>query len=494
MALEGGGFLFVAAEAQSSGSVLHRVDATGAVTNLGMALHASRFITAVALDGGGFALVDNDSMVRWAGPGGAVTSLGVAPRSPDPALVALDGGFAFVVDESQQGDLNGDGDNSDDVIYVVDPAGAVTNVAIATFRPLPLDGGGFLFLASETGQGQDLNGDGKVDLGVLHRFGGPRVTGSLAISKVFNPLTSGESRAFPINWSCDNGSSGTVELSGGESATVTPIPVGSVCSVTETRPSDAPAGWYYANPTVTGSPTTITADNPAAVTVTNRIIRSTSSLRITKVVNGAPAGFARFPRMFAVRVVCSGDGGSYDRTILYPVARSVTIRGIPTLTRCRVSETRLPAAPAGFQWAAPTFSGNPATIVSGRIAAVTVRNRLVDIAAPRATFTSPGADDPLLTRSPILLEGTATDNFRVVSVRAAIRDRATGLYLNSTGSWVSAYATLPTTLTAPGAANTGWSISRALPDGNYSIELVVTDTAGNRTTPSPIRDFRVDAP
>ncbi|MFN8103359.1 MAG: DUF5979 domain-containing protein [Acidimicrobiia bacterium] len=197
--------------------------------------------------------------------------------------------------------------------------------------------------------------------------------GSLTITKQFDPLTSGVTRTFPIDWSCDNATSGSVNLAGGQSATIDEIPAGTVCSVTEVKPTGAPAGWYYGAPVVTGSPATITAGSAATVTVQNSIIRHTSSLKITKRVTGAPLGYRA---SFKVHVACTGDGGTYDRTISYPMPGSVTITGIPTRSKCTVSEPTLPPAPRGQRWLAPTFNGNPTTITLGVTKVVTVTNRL----------------------------------------------------------------------------------------------------------------------
>lgn len=198
--------------------------------------------------------------------------------------------------------------------------------------------------------------------------------GSLTISKEFDPLTSGVTRAFPIDWSCDDSSSGTVDLAGGESATIEDLPVGTVCTVSETHPRGAPRGWYYGTPTITGSPATIAAGATSTVTVTNTILRHTSSLKIIKKVTGAPRGYRQ---TFSVHVACTGDGGTYDRTINFPWTGSVTISGIPTNSRCTVSEPTLPPPPAGYRWATPYFWGSPATVTLGVTRWVTVTNRLI---------------------------------------------------------------------------------------------------------------------
>jgi hypothetical protein len=100
---------------------------------------------------------------------------------PFPLLrvVPGDGLFSVGAEELvQMADLNGDGDQEDFVVQLVDIAtGSITNTRRAVFRddPLPTPdigrqrlGDAFAFLASEQDQGMDLNGDGdSVDL-VVH--------------------------------------------------------------------------------------------------------------------------------------------------------------------------------------------------------------------------------------------------------------------------------------------------------------------------------------
>ncbi|MFN8103431.1 MAG: DUF5979 domain-containing protein [Acidimicrobiia bacterium] len=322
----------------------------------------------------------------------------------------------------------------------------------------------------------------------------PRPYGSLTITKVFDPLTSGVTRSFAINWSCSNSTSGTVSLSGGQSTTVDNIPTGSVCTVTEPKPTGAPAGWMFGNPVVTGSPATVTSGVSASVTVTNSIIRHTGSVKVVKTVAGAPAGYSA---TFGVRLTCNGDGGTYDSNITYPTPGSTTITGIPTRNVCDVTEPTLPTAPAGYKWATPTITGGPVTVSLGVVPVVTVANKLekvaaTDTTAPGATFTTPATGNPTLTTNPVVLDGNATDNVGVATVTAAIRDVSSGKYLQANGTWAATSAALPTTLASPGAPNTTWSISRSLPNGSYSIQLTPKDAVGNTPTTKPTRKFQVN--
>src|SRR5688572_25444067 len=105
------------------------------------------------------------------------------------------------------------------------------------------------------------------------------------------------------------------------------------------------------------------------------------SLRITKDVEGGPGGFSGD---FDIHVDC-GAAGSFNRTISFPDPGFVVITGIDAKAECTVSETDTPNAPSGFEWGDPTFTGNPATIDSGRTVTVGVVNHLNLVPAPALT-------------------------------------------------------------------------------------------------------------
>jgi uncharacterized repeat protein (TIGR01451 family) len=102
------------------------------------------------------------------------------------------------------------------------------------------------------------------------------------------------------------------------------------------------------------------------------------ALVITKAVEGGPAGFSG---SFPVSVDC-GLAGTFSATIVFPVPGSVTIAKVDAGAVCTVSEGTLPAAPAGYGWDQPTFTGNPATIVSAGSVTVGITNHLHVLPAP----------------------------------------------------------------------------------------------------------------
>jgi uncharacterized repeat protein (TIGR01451 family) len=105
------------------------------------------------------------------------------------------------------------------------------------------------------------------------------------------------------------------------------------------------------------------------------------SLKIVKDVDGGPANFSGD---FGIHVNC-GDAGSFNRTISFPDPGFVTIGGIDAKAHCTVSETDTPNPPAGYSWGDATFTGNPATIDSGKTVTVKVTNHLNLIPAPALT-------------------------------------------------------------------------------------------------------------
>ncbi len=139
-------------------------------------------------------------------------------------------------------------------------------------------------------------------------------------------------------------------------------------TVTETGMPDAPDGFMFGEPDVSGSPATIVSDGTADVTVTNHLTEippETGSLKVTKVI---PESRRASTGSFDVHVDC-GEGGSIrSPTIDYPDPGFVTIDGLPAGAVCAVhrDEPERPARrlPVGRGAASPA----PATIVADQTA------------------------------------------------------------------------------------------------------------------------------
>ena len=126
-----------------------------------------------------------------------------------------------------------------------------------------------------------LNEGDKITLGKGQRVTctivNTRDLGSLTISKEFNPQTSGFAGTFDITYTCVEGATpvknGSVQLAGGQSQTITGLPTGTVCTVSEPTLPAPPAGWQFNPPVFTpGDQATITTGGQnVTVTVTNSI-------------------------------------------------------------------------------------------------------------------------------------------------------------------------------------------------------------------------------
>jgi len=117
-----------------------------------------------------------DIVLAKAFPGSSsAQSIGLASRLP-PLARNASWTLVAVVESDQGQDLNGDGDELDDVAYrvaVVFPIeGGVTEerLGVAAEAGTILADGSGLVLVSEADQGRDLNGDGDRFDAVLHRF------------------------------------------------------------------------------------------------------------------------------------------------------------------------------------------------------------------------------------------------------------------------------------------------------------------------------------
>ena len=109
-----------------------------------------------------------------------------------------------------------------------------------------------------------------------------RDSGSLAITKQFDPQGSGYSGTFDVQYACTEGAtpgpSGTLPMKAGETRTVPGVPTGSVCTVSEpTLPANL-AGWAF-NPAtfspVDGKASITTKGQTASVTVVNSVTAAT---------------------------------------------------------------------------------------------------------------------------------------------------------------------------------------------------------------------------
>jgi uncharacterized protein DUF5979/prealbumin domain-containing protein len=194
-----------------------------------------------------------------------------------------------------------------------------------------------------------------------------RDTGSLKVNKTLDDDGSGFSDNFSINYDCGGDLSGTLTVPPGGSSTVSGIPTGSSCTVTEPSLPTPPTGYSWSTPVITGSPAAITTSGATVeVTVANSLTRDLGSLVLAKSLTGGPAGYTG---PFTINYTCT-DGTSGSKSV--NAGSSETVSGIPTGTTCTVSET-LPTPPTGYSFGTPTFSpADTVTIPVGNGSSVTI--------------------------------------------------------------------------------------------------------------------------
>ncbi len=192
--------------------------------------------------------------------------------------------------------------------------------------------------------------------------------GSLVLAKnLSNPDGAPAPASFTINYDCGAAHTGSASVAAGDSATVSDIPTGTSCTVSEPTLPTVP-GYSFATPSFSPSATvTIPETNGSSVTVrtNNTLTREVGSLVLAKKLSGAPGSGAQF----TIHWDC-GAFGQGDATLA--ADGSTKVPGIPTGTSCTVSEPTLPSLP-GFTFGTPTFSPSATvTIPSENGSSVTV--------------------------------------------------------------------------------------------------------------------------
>jgi hypothetical protein len=100
----------------------------------------------------------------------------------------------------------------------------------------------------------------------------------------------------------------------------------------------------------------------------------------------------------------------------------------------------------------------------------------IDGTAPTVTITAPAAGLTLPVGLPILFTGQAQDDAPIKAVTVGIKSGATGRWLQPDGTWGAAFGALPATLSAPGAAATGWAfLWTPTAAGSYQFSVGATD-------------------
>lgn len=157
----------------------------------------------------------------------------------------------------------------------------------------------------------------------------------------------GTGAVFSVQWSCA-GSGGTVLLADGGATTVA-VPANSLCSVTETAPSDtllAPShDWGPARYTgLTDGTVSIPPNQTATVGVENPTVPVYGRVAVEKLLTPATLSTGvRAGALFTVQVSCTapaeGQTTPYAATLALPVGASQTTPNLPVGTSCTLTES-----------------------------------------------------------------------------------------------------------------------------------------------------------
>ena len=165
--------------------------------------------------------------------------------------------------------------------------------------------------------------------------------GSLTVTKT---VAGGAGESFSFTVDCgsvdlngtDEGTDRTFTLANGGSQKVDDIPLGSVCSVSETDPGGT--RWTTTYRVDTGSSQSGLTASGIAIALGNKTVaftntRKTGNLIVSKVTTGGTG-------TFTFHVDCAGT--AYDQDVTISNSGSQTITGIPTETSCTVAEVSNP--------------------------------------------------------------------------------------------------------------------------------------------------------
>lgn len=291
--------------------------------------------------------------------------------------------------------------------------------------------------------------------GVTATITNKRVQGSVVVKKKIDGDVAGASTDFAALLDCTGTSyDRTVTLSQANSwtVTVTSIPVGVQCRVTEPV---VPQGWELESITPAGQ-FTVGSEGPVVVEILND--REDGDITIVKEVEGAVAGAST---EFSVRLDCAGS--AYDQTVVLTEKNgwSVTVEDIPTLVACAVSE---PTVPAGWTLKSISPSGT-FYAVHDEVVTVSVTNKR-QVGSVKIVKALDGDPAGASTDFTVTLDCEGTTYDETVSLAKA-------------NSWAATFDGIPTLVTCrvtEPTVPTGWTLQSITPAGDFSVAAGETVT------------------
>lgn len=214
-------------------------------------------------------------------------------------------------------------------------------------------------------------------------------TGSFTIAKSLTDPDSvvASGRTFTGTYSCVTGSgtlTGSWSVTTATSQTISGIPAGASCSITEdaltTAPSATDPSYVWGAPTYSPSTVSITDGGNVSITATNTVLLGSASLSVSKVLSD-PDSVVTPGRTFTGTVTCDLGNPVPNTWSVTAGGPAYTVTGIPAGATCTVTEDALTVAPSAtdpsYYWEASSFlTANPVTIPGGSSATVQVLNEV----------------------------------------------------------------------------------------------------------------------
>jgi hypothetical protein len=204
-----------------------------------------------------------------------------------------------------------------------------------------------------------------------------RVLGSFEVTKQVTGATEGyvPGSEFTVAYDCDDGTDGTLQVIDGESKSVTGLPLGTTCTLSETA-KPATSGPSYVYGTELWDPSnvvSIDSTTKVSVTLTNPIDRIVGGFTVTKQVTGATEGYVP-ASTFTVAYDC--DDGT-DGTLVLADGETDGVGDLPLGTVCTLSEIAKPATSGpSYVYGPESWDQSDVVVVSkpGGVSAVVLTN------------------------------------------------------------------------------------------------------------------------
>lgn len=214
-------------------------------------------------------------------------------------------------------------------------------------------------------------------------------TGNFRIVKVIsdpaNGFTGSAATAFSGTYNCGSGNV-AFSVSTGTAFTSPQVAAGQTCTVAETQPTGnlRNSSYSWSAPTYSSPSVTVADGTTQTLTITNTVVQSTGSIRISKVVSPRPntsaGGYTGGgARVFPVTYTCTLSSSTVaSGTVNVTPNTPAVVPGIATGASCSFTETQTVQAgdfaDASYSWDGRTFAPVSVTVAANAVTDTTVTN------------------------------------------------------------------------------------------------------------------------